>query len=180
MTILKGRTLITMLLLGLVFVSCTNNDDEEELLGNWIKKSSFDGPARSSAASFVIGSYAYVATGYTGDEYLKDLWAYNSDGDYWEQKADFTGVARSSASGFSIEGNGYIGLGYDGTNKLKEDLTLYYVKHLIVCGNKLYFTNNYLNPIDEKFNELWQTDGTSDGTILTDFAQNSNWIGNIS
>ena len=66
-----------------------------------------------------------------------------------------------------------------GTNKLKEDLTLYYVKHLIVCGNKLYFTNNYLNPIDEKFNELWQTDGTSDGTILTDFAQNSNWIGNI-
>lgn len=66
-----------------------------------------------------------------------------------------------------------------GTNKLKEGLTLNYVKHLIVCGNKLYFTNNYLNPVEEKFNELWQTDGTSDGTILTDFAQNSNWIGNI-
>ena len=36
MTILKGRTLITMLLMGLVFVSC-RNDDDEELLGNWIK-----------------------------------------------------------------------------------------------------------------------------------------------
>lgn len=119
MTILKGRTLIAILLMGLVFVSCSN-DDEEELLGNWIRKSSFDGPARSSATSFVIGSYAYVATGYTGDEYLKDLWAYNSDGDYWEQKADFTGIARSSASGFTIDGNGYIGLGYDGTNKLKD------------------------------------------------------------
>jgi len=119
MTILKGRTLITMLLMGLVFVSCSN-DDDEELLGNWIKKSSFDGPARSSATSFVIGSYAYVATGYTGDEYLKDLWVYNSDGDYWEQKADFTGVARSSASGFELDGKGYVGLGYDGTNKLKD------------------------------------------------------------
>ncbi|MBA0882855.1 Kelch repeat-containing protein [Flavobacterium undicola] len=119
MTILKGRTIITMLLMGLVFVGCSN-DDDEELLGNWIKKSSFDGPARSSATSFVIGSYAYVATGYTGDEYLKDLWAYNSDGDYWEQKADFTGVARSSASGFELDGKGYIGLGYDGTNKLKD------------------------------------------------------------
>jgi len=119
MTILKGRTLITMLLMGLVFVSCSN-DDDEELLGNWIKKSSFDGPARSSATSFVIGSYAYVATGYTGDEYLKDLWVYNSDGDYWEQKADFTGTARSSASGFELDGKGYVGLGYDGTNKLKD------------------------------------------------------------
>ncbi|WP_026712683.1 Kelch repeat-containing protein [Flavobacterium daejeonense] len=119
MTIFKGRTLIAMLLMSLVFVGCSN-DDDEELTGNWIKKSSFDGPARSSAASFVIGSYAYVATGYTGDEYLKDLWAYNSDGDYWEQKADFTGIARSSASGFSIDGNGYIGLGYDGINKLND------------------------------------------------------------
>lgn len=119
MAILKGRTLITMLFMGLVFVGCSN-DDEEELLGNWIKKSSFDGPARSSASSFVIGSYAYVATGYTGDEYLKDLWAYNSDGDYWEQKADFTGIARSAASGFELDGKGYLGLGYDGTNKLKD------------------------------------------------------------
>lgn len=119
MTILKGKTIITMLLVGLVFVGCSN-DDDEELLGNWIKKSSFDGPARSSATSFVIGAYAYVATGYTGDEYLKDLWVYNSEGDYWEQKADLPGVARSSASGFELDGKGYIGLGYDGTNKLKD------------------------------------------------------------
>lgn len=117
---LKGKIFISTLLLSLICISCNNDSDDEEKLGNWIKKSAFDGPARSSAASFVIGSYAYVTTGYTGDDYLKDLWAYNSEGDYWEQKANFIGVERSSASGFELNGKGYIGLGYDGTNKLKD------------------------------------------------------------
>ena len=116
---LKKGIFLSTLLITLISISCSN-DDTEEKLGNWIKKSAFDGPARSSATSFVIGSYAYLTTGYTGDEYLKDLWAYNSDGDYWEQKADFIGVARSSGSGFELDGKGYVGLGYDGTNKLKD------------------------------------------------------------
>lgn len=117
---LKKGILFAALLSGLFFTGCSNDDEDDELVGNWIKKSAFDGPARSSAASFVIGDYAYVATGYTGDEYLKDLWAYNSNGDYWEQKADFTGTGRSSASSFALNNKGYIGLGYDGTNKLKD------------------------------------------------------------
>lgn len=117
---LKKGILFSTLFISLICISCSNDDDDEEILGNWVKKSAFDGPARSSAASFVIGSYAYLTTGYTGDEYLKDLWAYNSDGDYWEQKADFIGIARSSGSGFELDGKGYIGLGYDGTNKLKD------------------------------------------------------------
>ena len=175
MTILKGRTLITMLLMGLVFVSCSN-DDDEELLGNWIKKSSFDGPARSSATSFVIGSYAYVATGYTGDEYLKDLWVYNSDGDYWEQKADFTGTARSSASGFELDGKGYVGLGYDGTNKLKDfhqynPITNTWTQKADFAGSarysavgfqvggKAYFGTGYDNNFLKDF---YQYDGNSD------------------
>ncbi|WP_417942529.1 Kelch repeat-containing protein [Flavobacterium sp. RS13.1] len=116
----KKGILFATLLSGLFFTGCSNDDDDDELIGNWIKKSAFDGPARSSAASFVIGDYAYVATGYTGDEYLKDLWAYNSNGDYWEQKADFAGTGRSSASAFELNNKGYIGLGYDGTNKLKD------------------------------------------------------------
>jgi N-acetylneuraminic acid mutarotase len=119
MNIFKKKSLLTMLLFSLTIVSCSS-DDSVTILGNWVKKSSFDGPARSSAASFIIGNFAYVATGYTGDEYLNDLWAYNSEGDYWEQKASFTGSARSAASGFALEDKGYIGLGYDGTNKLKD------------------------------------------------------------
>lgn len=120
MNSLKKGILFATFITSLSFVGCSNDNSDDELMGNWIKKSAFDGPARSSAASFVIGAYAYVATGYTGDEYLKDLWVYNSIGDYWEQKAQFPGVARSSASAFELNGKGYIGLGYDGTNKLKD------------------------------------------------------------
>ena len=117
---LKKGILFAALFSSLFFISCSNDDDDDDLIGNWIKKSAFDGPARSSATSFVIGDYAYIAAGYTGDVYLKDLWAYNSNGDYWEQKADFTGVGRSSASSFTLNNKGYVGLGYDGTNKLKD------------------------------------------------------------
>ncbi len=117
---LKTALAFSIILVPFLFTSCSEDDSTVDLVGNWIEKSSFDGPARSSAVSFVIGSYAYIATGYTGDAYLNDLWVYNSDGDYWEQKADFIGVKRSSASGFELNGKGYIGLGYDGTNRLKD------------------------------------------------------------
>ena len=115
----KKGIFYSTLLVSLILIGCSN-DDDEDTLGNWIKKSAFDGPARSSATGFVIGTYAYITTGYTGDEYLSDLWAYNSTGDFWEQKANFIGVARSSGAGFELGGKGYVGLGYDGTNKLKD------------------------------------------------------------
>lgn len=117
---LKKALAFSILLVPFFLASCSEDDTTEELVGNWLKRSSFDGPARSSAVGFVIGNFAYVATGYTGDEYLNDLWVYNSDGDYWEQKADFIGVKRSAASGFELNGKGYVGLGYDGTNRLKD------------------------------------------------------------
>jgi len=117
---MKKGLIYLLILSGAVITGCSKDDDETELVGNWIKRSSFDGPARSSAASFVIDNLAYVVTGYTGDTYLKDLWVYHADGDYWEQKADFTGTARSSASAFELNGKGYVGLGYDGTSRLKD------------------------------------------------------------
>lgn len=117
---LKKMLALTVIFSTLFMTSCKDDDDDDELVGNWIRKSSFDGPARSSASSFTIGNLVYVATGYTGDDYLKDLWVYNSEGDFWEQKADFIGVKRSSASSFALNGMGYVGLGYDGINRLKD------------------------------------------------------------
>lgn len=115
----KGLVYI-IIIISLSFLACNNDEEDEELFGNWVKKSSFDGPARSSAASFVIGNYAYIVAGYNGDNYLNDVWAYSVDGDFWEQKADFIGSKRSAASAFELNEKGYVGLGYDGTNKLKD------------------------------------------------------------
>lgn len=110
-----------LILFSIALISC-NGDDENSALGNWINRSAFDGPARSSTVSFVIDNLAYITTGYTGEDngYLNDLWVYNPTSDYWEQKANFIGAGRSSASGFQIDGKGYVGLGYDGSSKLKD------------------------------------------------------------
>ncbi|WP_348813321.1 Kelch repeat-containing protein [Flavobacterium maritimum] len=182
----KKGILFATLIIGLISVSCSNEEDEE-ILGNWVKKSSFDGPARSSATSFVIGTYAYVTTGYTGDEYLKDLWAYNSTGDYWEQKADFTGVKRSSASGFELNGKGYVGLGYDGTNKLKDFYeynpstntweqkadfvgTARYSAVGFQVGGKAYFGTGYDGNYLKDFYQYNQTENT--WTLVNGFSGN--------
>lgn len=99
-------------------IGCTDDDDTE--YGNWVESSSFDGDARGNSVSFVIGDTGYLVSGYDGDDYLSDLWAYNNEGDYWVQMADFPGVARSGAVGFSINGIGYFGTGYDGDDKLND------------------------------------------------------------
>lgn len=117
---LKKMLALSIIFLGTFLVSCSHDDDDDDLVGNWLQRSSFDGPARSSASSFIIGNLVYVTTGYTGDDYLKDLWVYNPEGDFWEQKADFIGIKRSSASAFALNDKGYVGLGYDGTNRLKD------------------------------------------------------------
>ncbi|MNE09630.1 N-acetylneuraminate epimerase [compost metagenome] len=118
-----------------------------------------------------------MTTGYTGDEYLNDLWAYNSTGDYWEQKADFTGVKRSSASGFELNGKGYVGLGYDGTNKLKDFYeynpstntweqkadfagTARYSAVGFQVGGKAYFGTGYDGNYLKDFYQYNQTDNT--------------------
>ena len=106
------------ILLALVSISCSSDDDTE--YGNWVESSSFDGDPRGNSVSFVIGDKGYLVKGYDGDDYLSDLWEYNKNGDYWVKLADFPGVARSGAVGFELNGKGYIGTGYDGEDKLND------------------------------------------------------------
>ena len=58
---------VLVLILAVPFFSSCD-DEEEVLVGNWVELSDFDGLPRADAAGFVIGSKAYVGTGYDGDD----------------------------------------------------------------------------------------------------------------
>ncbi|MDW7692419.1 kelch repeat-containing protein [Flammeovirgaceae bacterium SG7u.111] len=110
--------------LGVIFFSFTlsacEDEDEDELLGNWVEKSDFKGIRRSNTVSFVIGETAYVGTGYNGDEdeYYTDFYAYNVNTDFWESKSTMPGVGRSAAVAFAIDDKAYVGLGFDGDEEM--------------------------------------------------------------
>jgi len=109
--------------LGLVLLLVACNKSDEGTIGNWVKKSDFEGMPRGSAVNFVIGEYAYVGLGYNDDnsnEYLNDFWKYNPAIDRWDRVADFPGKGRVAAVSFSINGKGYVATGYDGENSLKD------------------------------------------------------------
>jgi len=104
------------------FVGCKKSDDN---IGNWIKKSDFEGIPRGNAVSFVIGDKVYIGAGYNSDEdieYLKDFWVYDTTLDFWTKLTDhpFPGEPRIGAVSFVINGKGYVGTGYNGTDKLKD------------------------------------------------------------
>ncbi|HPB13535.1 MAG: galactose oxidase [Bacteroidales bacterium] len=100
------------------FNSC--DKPEEELVGNWVELSDFDGLPRADAVGFVIGNKAYVGTGYDGDNFHNDFWEYDPARNSWTQKASFPGSARSQAVGFSTDTKGFIGTGWDGRYRLKD------------------------------------------------------------
>lgn len=120
----KRIFVLGVLVLVLILASvpgCKNNEDtEDDLVGNWITRSDFEGVPRSSAVVFTIGNKAYVGLGYDGKNRLKDFWEYDLDLNNWTRKADFPGVARNGAVAFSINSKGYVGTGYNGTTRLKD------------------------------------------------------------
>ena len=79
-----------------------------------LKKANFSGGSRGLAASFFIGTKAYVGTGYHSN-YKNDFWEYDPSNNTWTQKATYGGVPRSHATGFSIDGKGYMGTGNNGS-----------------------------------------------------------------
>jgi len=117
MRYLKGYSL---LLLMASLAACSKSSNTPTLVGNWIKRSEFEGVARTSAASFVIDNKAYVGTGYDGTNRLQDFWMFNVDQNQWTQMTPFSGPARSNAVGMAMAGKGYVGTGYDGINKLND------------------------------------------------------------
>jgi N-acetylneuraminic acid mutarotase len=104
----------------LAFLLGCNDEEDDDLIGNWVEMSDFEGVPRSDAVSFNIGSKAYVGCGYDGENRLSDFWVYDSEKNSWKDIADFPGTPRNGAIAFSANNKGYVGLGFDGINKLSD------------------------------------------------------------
>ncbi len=106
----------------LILVSCSKDSTSTDITsGNFIKRSEFEGNARTEAVSFTIGDTSYIGTGYDGTNRYVDFWAYDPVKNFWIQRAQFPGVARNSAVGFAVGTKGYIATGYDGLNRLNDN-----------------------------------------------------------
>lgn len=123
---LSGSRWSTSVLLGAFllvgFSSCEKDTSSStDLLGNWVRRSEFEGVGRTEAVSFTIGTKVYVGGGYDGTYRLNDFWAFEQSTGTWLKIADFPGTARNSAVAFAANGKGYVGTGYDeNDNKLKD------------------------------------------------------------
>lgn len=86
------------------------------LNGDWKTQASFQGLGRNGAVAFVIGTKAFVGTGYNRDnnKWLKDFWVYDAVKNSWATVAAFPGAGRVNAVSFAAGGKGYVGTGYDG------------------------------------------------------------------
>lgn len=111
-----------LLVIPLCFLTVISNFSIAQ--GTWIQRANFSGASRTTAASFSIGNYGYIGTGFTGVT-VKDFWQYEPSNNMWTQKADFGGTARRAAIGFSIGNKGYIGTGLDLNNVYTKDFWEY-------------------------------------------------------
>ena len=113
---------ISILFVSLLFLfnACSDSTETADLVGDWIRKSDFEGVKRSGAVSFQIGDRTFVGTGFDGTYRLKDFWEYDATRNTWYRKADLPGTARNSAVAFSANDKGYVGTGFDGTNRLND------------------------------------------------------------
>lgn len=116
---IKSITILSLFFIALG--GCTDSvSTDDEVLGNWTRKSDFEGVGRSGAVSFMIGERVFVGTGFDGTNRLQDFWEYSASLNTWFRIADFPGVARNGAVAFAIGDKGYVGTGYDGTNRLND------------------------------------------------------------
>jgi N-acetylneuraminic acid mutarotase len=117
-------SLLSFALVGSVLYSCSKSTPFTQN-GNWVYSGDFTGIARTEAAVFVIGDYAYVGTGIDKQSNrYNDLWQLQVTGNNftWFQVATAANMLpRSSAVAFSVNGQGYIGTGTnDGTVPLSD------------------------------------------------------------
>ncbi len=115
------QTAVYLPLLLVMAMGCKNNNSVG-MLGDWRRRSDFEGIARNAAAGFTIGTMSYLGTGSdNSNNRLNDFWVYDQTRNAWKQLANFPGVPRYGGVGFSVGTKGYVGLGLDENgNRLKD------------------------------------------------------------
>ncbi|MFT3826697.1 MAG: kelch repeat-containing protein [Chitinophagaceae bacterium] len=113
---------IAMIGTSVLLTESCSKSSTTELLGNWTSAADFGGDDRGEAVSFIIGDYAYIATGGTNKTKFNDLWRFSLTTKYWQSMTSMPAAAgsRISAVAFSIGSKGYVGTGNDGVNYLKD------------------------------------------------------------
>ena len=102
--------------------SCVKStDSDDDLVGNWVRRSDFEGKARTEAIAAVASNGSvYIGLGFDGTNRLLDFWEYNSEQDAWFGRDTFPGTGRTGAISFSVNNKVYVGLGHDGVNYLND------------------------------------------------------------
>ena len=69
---MKHQNLLVLLItiFSVITISCSNDEEDEDLMGKWYRVSDFDGLARGEATSFTIGNKGYLTGGYDGRKHL--------------------------------------------------------------------------------------------------------------
>jgi N-acetylneuraminic acid mutarotase len=110
---MKLRLLFAFFALSLFITSCGSDDN---LDGNWIKSSTFEGTPRGGAVSFVSNGFAYVGAGYDGKDCLDQFYKYSIQTG-WVKIESIPGGGRKEAVAFTATVNGkelvYVGTGVD-------------------------------------------------------------------
>lgn len=118
---MKFNSLILVVaILSTFLVSCSSDD---EVIGNWVTKSSLESYARTDGSSFAIDDYGYWGMGKDADDYYTDFWKFDpTEGEFgaWSQVANFPGTPRAYNVSESNGTKGYVGLGYDGDYDLSD------------------------------------------------------------
>lgn len=120
------KIVLAVSIIGLMFLSACNSDDDDDVKGNWTEVAQMGGAVRGGAISFTLNGRVFVGLGYNGSQtttgrvYLADFQAYN--GVSWERNAipEFPGTLREGAAAFVLNNKVYVGLGYN--NDLDDDV----------------------------------------------------------